>query len=1704
MRKKMKVTNYRTMALVLVCLCFSALSKIHAQGPTAPEAASFEPVDATDMVNLSTGDFTYVLPLLNIPSPEGGYPISLAYHAGIAMDQDASWTGLGWNLNPGAINRGINGYPDDYNSTLINEFFYDEGGQQEIYSLSLGFSSHAGVSVGLGFSWGSNKSLGGTVSIGAGGLKSLIKEFGVSIGQSGVGFNLKAGLAGGMSLGMGASTSGGFKGSLGFNNNGSGFSISTSGSVDYSIAVGGDGPNDSVTSLDINMSSKGVGFSAGITNKRNNKVVGGLGVGAQHQFQSTYEMGDYTYQTSGSRIPLVLPTPVGIFSLSFGKQKLRYALAKNENKYVNGPIYFKDGTENIQLYQYVWRDCQATYETEIVEIYSESSAQPNNPIISTTGEYYTSVFYLGYDSQTKLHRWDCAWFSYNTITTFQNTPPLPCYTLQQTIPIGEDEAFMDIYEVPLEGVKFSEIGKEDFNNPSFPNYDRYSVQAQGLSGNMSSRLYDNGVLFGLANKQNDRSFSLKYAINGSSSTLPDHAMFNKRPEFYFDNEISTHYSIVDVNPATFNTSTYNYNEITDYYSGGAPLNDAKLRRKNANFIEYYTNEEIKNNYTTLKGEGYLKPNGTGFDRIKTPDKGIGAFKITSIDGKTYHYSLPVYNQETITRVFGSITTRPDEDQSYFEKRQLEPYATHWLLTAVTGPDYYDKNDNGIADSGDYGYWVSFDYGKWSDAFVWKNPYGEDYLEEGATKKTWLRGRKEMYYLDRIKTRTHTAVFVKSERQDGISPAWDYSSVSHVDGIVQDHNSYTSRFVIPLQKSLRLDKIILIKNQYDNVSKTHGPTNQGSVSIEYNNANKPAETAWYSIKDNVIDSGDNWSGLLTNSIKVIDLNYASYFNSLVEGSPNTTSPSYGRLTLESVDFKGKSNTDIMPPYQFDYLNDTGYAFNIDDKDDFGYKTNDNSLWSMNKITTPTGGTISINYESNTFRSVIPLSFTRSESTGGTSYGTGQSPPTEQQWFYADVSFDIEPEYNVFSIGDPVDIKIDGWVGLPRKLLEGTGTITAINGNTITITPPQNQPLVYLGNSSNSCFPYGACWYKYITADFYIGSNYTFTNQGGARVASLVTSNGIDSYTTQYKYGENEDGIGYISYIPSAPDALGEIPYSSELPAPKVMYEYVAVESVGSDNSTTNGKMQYKFKILKEKDPNSIKFGDIYEIVVTQNQHTNSTANKDVYINTYTIKDNLASVGQLLEVNILNKFDHVMSKVENTYYGLDETPSLFGVTQESYQTYKEVDYESISITDKWIINSSTRVKYPSLLKYASEFKQGKYYTTRFGGLDPITGQANETFSYSSEGIKFKTKNIPAYTKYSQMGTKVNSTSNRNMLSQSAGSFSYLIDPNTGLNKITSASIDTWSNEWDYRIFDGNITEHGDLVAAEKIWRKHKNYTWSGDINSDGTFIGYNMISDDSFNWAVSATQTNPKWLANSEVTLYDRFSHIKENKDVNGNYSSEKRGDSDGKVLAVGNAMYTELFYSSAEYLSQEYGAFGSWLDGEIGSLGRTSEKAHLGNYSIKVSPGQQGFYSYLSVENFGKFKVSVWVHKDNYTNARVYNGSSVVTFNGETTIAGEWVLMNHYFDTTSAATLIYVTSNSGNVYFDDIRISPISATIKSYVYNEYDELWFLTGGNGLSTQYIYDELGRLEETWIEVVDNHAAGIIGGFKRVTKNTYRYKNQ
>ncbi|MEL6143661.1 MAG: hypothetical protein AAFU67_18830, partial [Bacteroidota bacterium] len=89
-------------------------------GPSSPEFASFTPVATTKMVNEFTGDFTYNLPLLNIPGANGGgYPLSLSYNNETSVEAEASWVGLGWTLNPGSIQRNKRGFPDDWQAENV-------------------------------------------------------------------------------------------------------------------------------------------------------------------------------------------------------------------------------------------------------------------------------------------------------------------------------------------------------------------------------------------------------------------------------------------------------------------------------------------------------------------------------------------------------------------------------------------------------------------------------------------------------------------------------------------------------------------------------------------------------------------------------------------------------------------------------------------------------------------------------------------------------------------------------------------------------------------------------------------------------------------------------------------------------------------------------------------------------------------------------------------------------------------------------------------------------------------------------------------------------------------------------------------------------------------------------------------------------------------------------------------------------------------------------------------------------------------------------------------------------------------------------------------------------------------------------------------------------------------------------------------------
>jgi hypothetical protein len=124
-RQYHRIISVFLLLVFLNSVFFPTVSFALTSGPSQPEFSSFEPVSSSNMVDEFTGDFTYNLPVLEIPGPQGSsYPISLSYHSGVTPQEEASWVGYGWTLNAGAINRDTRGLPDDYNGKNVS--FYNK------------------------------------------------------------------------------------------------------------------------------------------------------------------------------------------------------------------------------------------------------------------------------------------------------------------------------------------------------------------------------------------------------------------------------------------------------------------------------------------------------------------------------------------------------------------------------------------------------------------------------------------------------------------------------------------------------------------------------------------------------------------------------------------------------------------------------------------------------------------------------------------------------------------------------------------------------------------------------------------------------------------------------------------------------------------------------------------------------------------------------------------------------------------------------------------------------------------------------------------------------------------------------------------------------------------------------------------------------------------------------------------------------------------------------------------------------------------------------------------------------------------------------------------------------------------------------------------------------------------------------------------
>ena len=284
-------------------------------------------------------------------------------------------------------------------------------------------------------------------------------------------------------------------------------------------------------------------------------------------------------------------------------------------------------------------------------------------------------------------------------------------------------------------------------------------------------------------------------------------------------------------------------------------------------------------------------------------------KILNEDGSTYNYGESVYNTEKleetydVSRSSGDIragivasglkpTARSDQ---FYNSVGTPAYAHSFLLTSILSADYEDVDHNGPSNN-DLGGFTLFRYAKTSSNFKWKIPYGKNeasYNQVLNTKRINTRGNeisgsKEIKYLDKIITKTHVAFFDVEDRTDALS-AYDAA------------NNRTPQKRL---KTIRLYSLPEVTNANGTIFDPISVTNSNI---------KPIKTAHF-----------------------------EYDYLLCPGTPNSTEPSAGKLTLTKLYFTYRnSNMGEYTPYQFKY-SDVNPKYNIKGFDIWGnYKFNNSS-------------------------------------------------------------------------------------------------------------------------------------------------------------------------------------------------------------------------------------------------------------------------------------------------------------------------------------------------------------------------------------------------------------------------------------------------------------------------------------------------------------------------------------------------------------------------------------------------------------------------------------------------------------------------------------------------------------------------------------------------------------------------------------------
>ncbi len=741
-----------------------------------PEYRSFEPVATTNMVNTFTGDFTYNIPLLEVPN---GYPISLSYHSNeINTEAQASWVGLGWTLNPGAINRMKQGFPDEFNGQKVTyhnrmpanwsvslpgkSVDFEVLGLKVEASNSIVFNNHSGISF--------------PANIGVGGLGGLL--------------DVNARISGGK-IGYSASisTSSLFHNAAkkdrkdGKQRNESDNSASDSEKDEQEEDDASEGDEVTSKSIEKRAFRPQVSMSIGGITTASNQ--GGSAFGRFSLQSQSYPVMVNKYVGANLDLNLnsginMLPVDIGPgYSIkgSYQIEKSKEVTDVNVYGYFNNEGALEQGNEATMM----------DYHTEMEKMFEKRDVimgypLPNPDIFGLSGEALAGSF--------KAHRTEFGHYRKNQVKS--ETFSLGISTDMQTpIPVSPPTNMVMTTGGDITGgYKYLKVG--GFESPSLSGYDTDLNEYQ----------------FGSVSNSEGSDEKYYFRFNGDlSSTI----------EFDQTDDAQS----ASLEPQLFRP----YNPDLKVESTNLTKKLPSRVRRNA-FIGQNTNADFNNTtngvpYRVFEKNLQIKTDGTfeEFSRDNINPDGIGEIYTYNADGVRYVYGLPLCTKnekelnyglrkqlrgkkknETDSEYADYISTsdnweyqldkeigliaevNPNRDIDQKSKRKIgyeseAEYASQFLLTQIVSPDYIDRKFDGPSPD-DFGSYTKFNYEKVADDYQYRSPYKDLRFSFGdlSTDKddvgSFRYGEKEIYFIQSIESKTHIAIFHTSEREDGVGAGTD--------------------------------------------------------------------------------------------------------------------------------------------------------------------------------------------------------------------------------------------------------------------------------------------------------------------------------------------------------------------------------------------------------------------------------------------------------------------------------------------------------------------------------------------------------------------------------------------------------------------------------------------------------------------------------------------------------------------------------------------------------------------------------------------------------------------------------------------------------------------------------------------------------------------------------------------------------------------